>query len=226
MSLKLPIEDSWIELLEEEFNKSYFRELWDFIVNDQSQSVIYPPENQIYAAFQHTSFHKVKVVLLGQDPYHGPAQAHGLCFSVPEGIVPPPSLVNIFKELKEDTGIPVPTHGNLTKWAQQGVLLLNTTLTVRANHAGSHQKKGWEVFTDRVIETLSKNGNPKVFLLWGNYAQQKSVLIDKKKHLVLKTVHPSPLSAYRGFFGCRHFSKTNEFLISHNLSPIDWNICT
>jgi uracil-DNA glycosylase len=218
------IEPGWKEALGSEFEKPYFPALKEFLLQEKEQCTIYPPGNQIFAAFNHTPFEKVKVVILGQDPYHGPGQAHGLCFSVPQGIMPPPSLVNIFKELKTDLEIPVPKHGNLTKWAQQGVLLLNATLTVRANQAGSHQKKGWETFTDRVIEVVSEKGKNIVFLLWGNYAQQKSVLINANNHLVLKSVHPSPLSASRGFFGCRHFSKTNDYLIKNNINPIDWNI--
>lgn len=224
MSLNPQIDNSWKELLKEEFGKPYFPALKSFLLQEKQQNTIYPPGNQIFSAFNHTPFDKVKVVIIGQDPYHGPGQAHGLCFSVPHGIAPPPSLANIFKELKADIGIPVPKHGNLQKWAKQGVLLLNATLTVRANHAGSHQKKGWEIFTDKVIELTSIKGKNIVFILWGNYAQQKSVLIDSSKHLVLKAVHPSPLSASRGFFGCKHFSQTNQYLTENNLSPIDWDI--
>ncbi len=224
MSLNPHLDNSWKELLKEEFEKPYFPALKSFLLQEKKQSIIYPPGTQIFSAFNHTPFNKVKVVILGQDPYHGPGQAHGLCFSVPHGITPPPSLVNVFKELKSDLGIPVPKHGNLQKWAQQGVLLLNATLTVRANQAGSHQKKGWEIFTDKVIELASRKGKNIVFILWGNYAQQKSILIDSSKHLILKAVHPSPLSASRGFFGCRHFSQTNQYLIQNNLSPINWDI--
>lgn len=220
------IEQSWKESLAEEFSRPYFPELKAFLVKEKQQHTIYPPGQLIFEAFNRTPFHKVKVVILGQDPYHGPGQAHGLCFSVPQGIAPPPSLVNIFKELKNDLNIPIPSHGNLQKWADQGVLLLNATLTVRSSQAGSHQKKGWETFTDRVIEKLSEKRSNLVFLLWGNYAQQKEALIDTSKHHVLKSVHPSPLSASRGFMGCKHFSRTNEYLQQNNITPIDWDIST
>ena len=218
------IEESWKSVLKEEFEKPYFPALKNFLVEEKKKFKIYPPGPQIFAAFNHTPFHKVKVVILGQDPYHGPGQAHGLCFSVPMGIMVPPSLQNIFKEIENDLNIPVPAHGNLEKWANQGVLLLNATLTVRANQAGSHQKKGWEIFTDSVIATLAKERSNLIFLLWGNYAQQKTALIDTTKHLVLKSVHPSPLSAARGFFGCKHFSKTNDYLRQNNIEPIDWDL--
>lgn len=220
------IEESWKEVLQDEFHKPYFPALKNFLVEEKKKYRIYPPGAEIFAAFNHTPFRQVKAVILGQDPYHGPGQAHGLCFSVPNGVAPPPSLVNIFKELKNDLGIAIPPHGNLQKWAQQGVLLLNATLTVRANQAGSHQKKGWETFTDRVIELLANEREHIVFILWGNYAQQKSHLIPAQKHCILKSVHPSPLSASRGFFGCGHFSATNRYLQSHNLSPIDWDLNT
>lgn len=218
------LEQGWKEVLKEEFDKPYFPALKEFLVKERSKYTVYPPGPQIFAAFNHTPFDQVKVVILGQDPYHGPGQAHGLCFSVPVGIAPPPSLINIFKELKTDLDIPFPGHGNLEKWARQGVLLLNATLTVQANNAGSHQKKGWEIFTDRAIELLSQKRKNLVFILWGNYARQKTAIIDTSKHLVLTAVHPSPLSASRGFFGCRHFSLTNEYLIQHQIEPIDWNL--
>lgn len=218
------LEQGWKEVLKEEFDKPYFPALKEFLVKERSKYTVYPPGPQIFAAFNQTPFDQVKVVILGQDPYHGPGQAHGLCFSVPVGIAPPPSLINIFKELKTDLDIPFPGHGNLEKWARQGVLLLNATLTVQANNAGSHQKKGWEIFTDRAIELLSQKRKNLVFILWGNYARQKTAIIDTSKHLVLTAVHPSPLSASRGFFGCRHFSLTNEYLIQHQIEPIDWNL--
>lgn len=218
------LEQGWKEVLKEEFDKPYFPALKEFLVKERSKYTVYPPGPQIFAAFNQTPFDQVKVVILGQDPYHGPGQAHGLCFSVPAGIAPPPSLINIFKELKTDLDIPFPGHGNLEKWARQGVLLLNATLTVQANNAGSHQKKGWEIFTDRAIELLSQKRKNLVFILWGNYARQKTAIIDTSKHLVLTAVHPSPLSASRGFFGCRHFSLTNEYLIQHQIEPIDWNL--
>ena len=218
------IEESWKEVLAREFQKPYFPSLKNFLLEEKKKYMIYPPGTRIFAAFNHTPFHKVKVVILGQDPYHGPGQAHGLCFSVPVGVQQPPSLKNIFSELKSDLNIPIPRHGNLERWAEQGVLLLNATLTVRANQAGSHQKKGWETFTDRVIEILSVEREHLVFLLWGNYAIQKSALIDPNKHLILKSVHPSPLSASRGFFGCRHFSKTNSYLQQNNIEAINWNL--
>jgi len=218
------IEESWKTALNHEFQREYFVTLKSFLQQEKRQYMIYPPGPSIFSAFNHTPFEKVKVVILGQDPYHGPGQAHGLCFSVPPGVPAPPSLVNIFKELKDELGIPVPNHGNLEKWANQGVLLLNATLTVRANQAGSHQKKGWEQFTDQVIRELSARRSGLVFLLWGNYARAKEALIDTTKHHVLKAAHPSPLSAYNGFFGCGHFLKTNELLQQQGLTPIDWNI--
>jgi len=218
------IEDSWKAILMNEFNASYFAELKDFLVKEKKTYQVYPPGNQIFNAFNHTPFDRVKVVILGQDPYHGKAQAHGLCFSVPQGIKPPPSLENIFKELQNDLGISIPEHGNLLKWAEQGILLLNATLTVRANQAGSHQGKGWENFTDAVIQKISDNKTGVVFLLWGRYAQAKEILIDLNKHFVLKAAHPSPFSAYNGFFGCKHFSKANDILSNQNLTPIDWSL--
>ena len=218
------IEAEWLEVLKEEFAKPYFNELKAFLLDEKKAYRVYPPGNRIFAAFDHTPFSKVKVVILGQDPYHGDGQAHGLCFSVPDGISIPPSLVNIYKELHSDVGIQIPQTGNLEKWANQGVLLLNATLTVRANQAGSHQRRGWENFTDEVIRKLSAKQSGLVFILWGSYAQAKETMIDTSKHFVLKAVHPSPLSVYRGFFGCRHFSKTNELLISIGKTPIDWNL--
>ncbi len=224
MHINPQIEESWKEQLKDEFFKPYFHLLKEFLSDEKKSYTVYPPGKQIFSAFEHTPFDKVKVVILGQDPYHGPGQAHGLCFSVPSGVPPPPSLINIFKELRTDLGIPFPGHGNLTHWADQGVLLLNATLTVRANHAGSHQKKGWESFTDKAIELLATKRSNLVFILWGNYAQQKCIMINPHKHLILKSVHPSPLSAARGFFGCKHFSKTNEYLLKNNIEPINWNI--
>jgi uracil-DNA glycosylase len=218
------IEKGWLEVLRAEFEKPYFGELKSFLVEEKSKYRIYPPGGRIFAAFDYTPFNKVKVVILGQDPYHGEGQAHGLCFSVPEGVALPPSLVNIYKELTTDLGVSFPKSGNLEKWARQGVLLLNATLTVRANQAGSHQKHGWENFTDEVIRQLSARHSGLVFILWGSYAQAKETLIDTTKHYVLKSVHPSPLSVYRGFFGCRHFTKTNELLIKSNKEPIDWRL--
>lgn len=218
------IEESWKEKLEKEFSSDYFIQLKEFLVKEKERFTIYPPGSQIFNAFKYTPFDEVKVVIIGQDPYHGPGQAHGLCFSVPDGVAPPPSLVNIFKEIKSDLGIPVSGNGNLEKWARQGVLLLNATLTVRANLANSHQGKGWEIFTDAVIRKLSETRVGMVFLLWGKYAQAKEAIIDTKKHYILKAAHPSPLSAYNGFFGCRHFSKTNEILRRHALPEIDWSL--
>jgi len=218
------IEESWKQVLKDEFSASYFAKLKQFLQEERKNHVVYPAGSRLFAAFDLTPFEKVKVVILGQDPYHGPGQAHGLCFSVPKGIVPPPSLVNIFKELQSDLGIKRPAHGNLEKWAEQGVLLLNAMLTVRANEAGSHQKKGWESFTDAVIKALSNHREGLVFMLWGNYAIAKASLIDTNKHFILKSVHPSPLSASRGFLGCKHFSKANEILISQGVDSIDWSL--
>lgn len=219
---KVNIEDSWYDQLKNEFDKDYFLKLKDFLVEERKTHTVYPPGSQIFSAFNFTPFDKVKVVILGQDPYHGPGQAHGLCFSVPYGVKPPPSLVNIYKELKTDVGFSIPSHGNLEAWAKQGVLLLNATLTVRANTAGSHQNKGWEIFTDKVISTISQNRENVVFVLWGRYAQAKEVLVDKSKHYILKAAHPSPLSAFNGFFGCKHFSKINDFLTQKAIEPINW----
>ncbi len=223
--MKPQIESSWFELLKDEFEMPYFSELRNFLMEEKTKHTVYPPGSLIFNAFAHTPVEKVKAVILGQDPYHGPRQAHGLCFSVNDGVPFPPSLKNIFAELKTDIGMQMPMSGNLTKWADEGVLLLNATLTVRAGIAGSHQKKGWENFTDAVIKKLSDQRTHIVFLLWGRYAQNKRPLINPDNdHLILTAVHPSPLSAHGGFFGCRHFSKTNAFLLSHDLTPIDWNL--
>ena len=223
-SIDPQIEASWKKVLWEEFQSDTFQSLRSFLKDEKSRYTIYPPGPLIFNAFNSTPLGKVKVVILGQDPYHGPGQAHGLCFSVPQGIKAPPSLVNIFKELQSDLGIPIPSHGNLQKWADQGVLLLNATLTVRAATAGSHQKRGWEPFTDRAIEMVSRNAEHVVFLLWGRYAQAKVPLIDTTRHLVLKAAHPSPLSAHNGFMGCRHFSQANQYLEQKGLDPVDWSL--
>jgi len=220
------IHSSWKEELQAEFNSQYFRDLKTFLVEEKKKNIIFPSGKLIFNAFDLTPFDKVKVVLLGQDPYHNIGQAHGLCFSVNDGIAFPKSLINIFQELKDDLNIAIPKSGNLEKWAKQGVLLLNATLTVRAHEAGSHQKRGWEEFTDAVIRAISEKHSDIVFLLWGNYAQAKIELIDTSKHFILKAAHPSPLSATRGFFGCKHFSKTNEFLIRNGKTPIDWDLTT
>lgn len=218
------LENSWKEHLQQEFEAPYFKELKKFLVIEKEKYKVYPPGSLIFNAFNRTPFNKVKVVIIGQDPYHGHGQAHGLCFSVQYGVKPPPSLVNIFKELNSDIGMEIPGHGNLEKWTDQGVFLLNATLTVRANQAGSHQKKGWENFTDTVIQHLSEKREGLVFILWGRYAQAKEAIIDTNKHHILKAAHPSPFSAYNGFFGCRHFSRTNEILLSKGLGPIDWSL--
>jgi len=218
------INDEWKKELSDEFQKPYFEALRIFLVDEKKQYQVYPPGPVIFEAFNSTPFSRVKVVILGQDPYHGPGQAHGLCFSVPDGVIFPPSLQNILKELETDLGIPYPRSGNLTHWADQGVLLLNATLTVRANQAGSHQGKGWEQFTDAVIRKLSEKCTGLVFMLWGNYARNKKAIIDTTKHCILEAPHPSPLSVYRGFFGCRHFSSANEWLVSKGLTPVDWGL--
>jgi len=218
------IEESWRQILQEEFNKPYFHELKIFLQEEKKKHRVFPPGSLIFNAFNHTPFGKVKVVLLGQDPYHGIGQAHGLCFSVPDGIAKPPSLVNILKELESDLGIPQSRTGNLTKWALQGVLLLNATLTVRENQAGSHQNKGWETFTDAAISSLSRIREGLIFVLWGNYAIAKRSLIDTTKHHILSAPHPSPLSASRGFLGCRHFSKINQLLWQMQVEEIDWRL--
>ncbi len=222
-SISPQINEGWKNLLETEFRAPYFALLKDFLVQERARYVVFPPGKQIFSAFDHTPIDKLKVVIIGQDPYHGKGQANGLCFSVSPGISQPPSLVNIFKELQTDLGIPVPKSGNLEPWAGQGVLLLNATLTVRENTAASHQGKGWEQFTDAVIKTISENKTGVVFLLWGKYAQSKEALIDASKHHILKAAHPSPL-ARGAFFGCKHFSKTNEILRKQGLSEIDWRI--
>ncbi len=218
------IESSWKMVLADEFNKEYFLELKSFLLEEKKTYRVFPPGKLIFNAFDHTPFDRVKVVLLGQDPYHGAGQAHGLCFSVPEGVPKPPSLVNILKELKSDLGYDEPLHGNLTKWADQGVLLLNATLTVRENQAGSHQNHGWETFTDAAIKQLSERREGLIFILWGNYAIAKKALIDTSRHAILSSVHPSPLSAHRGFFGCRHFSQVNNLLRQHGVEEIDWRL--
>ncbi|MCQ2297475.1 MAG: uracil-DNA glycosylase [Bacteroidales bacterium] len=217
------IDPSWLAQLQPQFDAPYFEQLKAFLVAERQQYAVYPKGGDIFAAFDHTPFDKVKVVIIGQDPYHEPGQAHGLCFSVPQGVQVPPSLVNIIKEINSDLGTQIPsTSGNLTGWADQGVLLLNATLTVRAHLAGSHQNKGWETFTDAAISALSLNRSGLVFLLWGGYARKKAALIDRSKHFILEAPHPSPLSVYRGFFGCRHFSKCNALLQQQGLDPIDW----
>lgn len=220
------IEAGWLEVLRPQFEAPYFAELKRFLVAEKQSQTVYPPGPLIFNAFNSTPFDKVKVVMIGQDPYHEPGQAEGLCFSVPDGCPFPPSLMNILKELEQDLGIPFPKSGHLGKWAREGVFLLNATLTVRAHQAGSHQRRGWETFTDAVISSLSEKKNDLVFLLWGSFAQAKASLIDTNKHHILRTVHPSPLSAYRGFFGCRHFSQTNAILQSQGIAPIDWNLNT
>lgn len=218
------IEEHWKSMLREDFNRPSFALLKEFLVAEKNKYPVFPPGSLIFNAFNQTPFDKVRVVLLGQDPYHGPGQAHGLCFSVPKGIPHPPSLVNIFKELKDDLGIPPPESGDLTGWARQGVLLLNATLTVRQNLAGSHQNKGWEPFTDAAISKLSLHRNGLIFVLWGNFAIAKKSLIDVSRHFVLTAAHPSPLSAHRGFFGCRHFSRINHLLEQMGTEKIDWRL--
>ena len=219
--MNIDIEPSWKNLLQSEFEKPYFSSLINFVKQEYKEHTCYPKGKNIFKAFELTPFDRVKVVLLGQDPYHGEGQAMGLCFSVPDGIVYPPSLRNIITELKNDTGVELKS-GNLTPWAKQGVFLLNATLTVQAHQAGSHQKKGWETFTDSVIHKISSEKEHVVFILWGSYAQQKIDLIDTHKHCIIKSVHPSPLSAHRGFFGSRPFNRTNEYLVSKKIKPIQW----
>lgn len=220
--MNVQIEESWKEKLAEEFEKPYFMQLTEFVRHEYQTTTCYPPGKLIFNAFNLCPFDKVKVVIIGQDPYHGPGQAHGLCFSVNDGVPFPPSLQNIFKEIQNDTGAPVPSTGNLTRWAEQGVLLLNATLTVRAHQAGSHQRHGWEEFTDAAIKILSEQREHLVFILWGAYAQKKGAVIDRTKHLVLSSAHPSPLSAYHGFFGNRHFSLANAYLEQYGQTPINW----
>jgi uracil-DNA glycosylase len=223
--MDVKIENSWKQALKDEFSKPYFQQIPLHLKTEKSQGkTIYPPGSLIFNAFNTTPLDKVKVVILGQDPYHGPKQAHGLCFSVQNGVPPPPSLINIFKELQEDIGIKIPDHGNLTQWAEQGVFLLNASLTVRASEPMSHSKIGWAAFTDTVIKKISDIKKNVVFLLWGKFAQEKSALIDQSKHLILRAAHPSPLSAHAGFFGCKHFSKANAWLMSKGIDPVDWQL--
>jgi uracil-DNA glycosylase len=224
MDIQPVIENSWKQELSEEFKSAYFSDLKSFLLEEKKKFIIFPPGSEIFAAFNHTPFDQVKVVILGQDPYHGSGQANGLCFSVKRGVQKPPSLQNIFKELYSDLGIPVPVNGNLEKWAKQGVLLLNATLTVRNGQAGSHQNKGWETFTDAAIRALSDKKDNLVFILWGNYAQAKQILIDPNRHFIIKSPHPSPFSAERGFFGSKPFSKCNLFLKEKGLDQVDWSL--
>ena len=220
--MNVRIDESWRQVLQPEFDKPYFELLTNFVRRAYQTTQCFPPAGQIFRAFDLCPFDKVRVVIIGQDPYHDVNQAHGLCFSVQDGVPAPPSLVNIYKELNRDLGKPVPSSGNLTHWAEQGVLLLNATLTVEAHKAGSHQGKGWEELTDAVIQALNNQRSNIVFMLWGSYAQRKGQYIDRRKHLVLTAVHPSPLSAYRGFIGCGHFSQANNYLLQHGQAPIAW----
>lgn len=223
--MEVKINNTWKEVLRTEFSKPYFLEIAGFLRTEKmAGKIIYPPGPLIFNAFDRTPFDKVKVVIIGQDPYHGKGQAHGLCFSVQDGVAPPPSLVNMYKEIQTDLGLPIPNTGNLTPWADQGVLMLNASLTVRANEPMSHSKIGWAQFTDTVIKKVSEQKENIVFLLWGKFAQEKQVLVDETKHQVLKAAHPSPFSAYNGFFGCRHFSQTNEYLVKNGIDPIDWSL--
>ena len=223
--MEVKIEDSWKEVLKDEFDKPYFQQIPHHLKIEKEQGKkIFPPGSQIFNAFNTTPIDKVKVVILGQDPYHSQGQAHGLCFSVSNGIPKPPSLINIFKELHEDIGVPIPDHGNLTHWAEKGVFLLNASLTVRSAEPMSHAKIGWAAFTDAVIKIISEKKEHVVFILWGKFAQEKKYLIDENKHLILKAAHPSPLSAHAGFFGCKHFSKSNEWLMKNGIDPVDWRI--
>ena len=222
MTKPVRIEESWKKHLASEFERPYFEQLREFVREEYATRAVYPPAAQIFRAFDECPFDKVKVVILGQDPYHGPGQANGLCFAVGAQVPPPPSLVNIFKEIESDLGRPVSRDPDLSRWARQGVLLLNATLTVRANAAGSHQNKGWEQFTDAAVHALSREREGLVFMLWGSYARRKGASIDRKKHLVLECAHPSPLSAHNGFFGCRHFSRANEYLAARGDAPVDW----
>lgn len=217
------LSESWQAQVGDQFDQPYMRALQDFLSEEKTaEKVIYPPSEQVFAAFNQTPFNKVKVVILGQDPYHGPSQAHGLCFSVAQGVKAPPSLVNIYKELVSDVSIEMPDHGQLSRWAEQGVLLLNSVLTVEQAQANAHQGKGWEAFTDRVISVINAQREHIVFMLWGSYAQKKGAMIDRSRHCVLSAPHPSPLSAYRGFFGCKHFSQANDYLELKGLKPINW----
>lgn len=218
------IQNDWLEVLQEEFRKPYYKQLFQTVTNEYKTQQVFPPADDIFNAFHFTPFHEVKVVILGQDPYHGDGQAHGLCFSVKPEVAIPPSLVNIYQELRDDLGCTIPSHGYLTKWAKQGVLMLNTVLTVRAHQANSHRGIGWEEFTDAVITALNKEDRPIVFILWGRPAQMKKRMLNNPKHLILEAPHPSPLSSYRGFFGSRPFSQTNNFLVANGLEPIDWQI--
>ncbi len=220
--MNVKIEPSWHSVLASEWEKPYFERLTDFVRNEYRTTTVYPPARNIFAAFDACPFNDVKVVILGQDPYHGPGQANGLCFSVADGVALPRSLVNIFKEVSDDTGVPMPESGDLTRWARQGVLLLNATLTVRAHNAGSHQGFGWETLTDTVISRLNEQRSGLVFILWGNFACRKSQLIDSSRHLVLQSAHPSPLSASRGFFGNHHFTRANDYLVAQGKTPIAW----
>lgn len=218
------IDGDWLPAIGAEFKKPYYRDLFYFVKDEYAKHVVYPPSDKIFTALHLTPLHSVKAVILGQDPYHEPHQAMGMAFSVEDGVTIPPSLVNIFRELHDDLGCSMPKSGNLTKWAEQGVLLLNTVLTVREHQAFSHQNHGWEQFTDAIIKAVDEQKRPIVFMLWGSPAQQKAQLLSNPHHLILKAPHPSPLSAYRGFFGCRHFSKCNEFLEAHGETPIDWQL--
>jgi uracil-DNA glycosylase len=218
------LEESWKRVLSDEFGKPYMAELKSFLLEEKRRYRIFPPGSLIFNSFNQTPFDQVKVVILGQDPYHGYGEAHGLCFSVPDGVTKPPSLLNIFKEIENDLGIPIPRSGNLTNWAKQGVLLLNATLTVRENQAGSHQNKGWEIFTNEAIKHLSSNKQGLIFVLWGKFAEAKVQMIDRSKHFILTAPHPSPFSANRGFFGCRHFSRTNELLRQMDKPEINWRL--
>ncbi|MBO7598064.1 MAG: uracil-DNA glycosylase [Bacteroidales bacterium] len=220
--MDVKIEESWKKALADEFNKPYFEQLTAFVKSEYATTTVYPEGKNIFNAFNLCPLPNVKVVIIGQDPYHEPRQAHGLCFSVQDGVEFPPSLQNIFKEIESDLGTPVPQSGNLERWARQGVFLLNSILTVRAHQAASHANKGWETFTDEVIKQISDKTENVVFMLWGNYAKVKGKVIDTKKHLILNTVHPSPLSVYRGFFGCKHFSRANQYLTEHGKTPIIW----
>lgn len=218
------LNNSWDNLLKDEFEKDYYKKLRKILASEYRTQTVYPDMYDIFNALKYTPYENVKAVILGQDPYHGPGQAHGLCFSVKKGVAPPPSLQNIFKELKDDVGFEIPSHGELTQWAKEGVLLLNTVLTVRAGQANSHKSIGWEIFTDRIISVLNESERPMVFLLWGANAKAKRALLTNPEHAVLTAAHPSPLSAYNGFFGCRHFSKTNEYLLKKGAEPVNWQI--